>query len=285
MRFVLVDQAPPPPDESPTVQAAETITVSDHAQVQIVSTAFADPTFRVSKLAAANRPPVSVQPDSTITEAVTLMMANNFSQLPVISGERNVKGILTWRSIGSRLAVGQRPVVAREAMQRHAEVSADASLFAVIPVIVDHQYVLVRGSDQTIVGIVTTSDLSLQFLQLAEPFLRLGEIENHLRRLINARFRPTELAAAQDPGDAARTIEKAADLTFGEYRRLLEEPGRWSRLGLQIDRVTFIGLLDKVRKIRNDVMHFDPDGIPNGDLEILRNFARFLRTLQALEST
>ena len=264
---------------------ADTITVSDHAQVQIVSTAFADPTFRVSKLAAANRIPVSVQPDSTITEAVTLMMANDFSQLPVLSGERNVKGVVSWRSIGSRLALGQRPVAARDAMETHAEVSADASLFAAIPVIVEHQYVLVRGADQRIIGIVTTSDLSVQFRQLAEPFLLLGEIENHLRRLINARFAAAELAAAQDPSDSARTIETAADLTFGEYKRFLEEPERWSRLEIQIDRNSFIGLLEKVREIRNDVMHFDPDGIPDGDLEILRDFARFLRTLQALGVT
>src|ERR1044071_10093464 len=66
MRFVLIDQANDT-SEVLSVGVADTITVSDHAQVQIVSTAFADPTFRVSKLAAANRIPVSVQPDSTIT--------------------------------------------------------------------------------------------------------------------------------------------------------------------------------------------------------------------------
>jgi hypothetical protein len=32
-------------------------------------------------------------------------------------------------------------------------------------------------------------------------------------------------------------------------------------------------------------MHFDPDGIPDGDLEVLRDFARFLRTLQSLRAT
>lgn len=51
------------------------------------------------------------------------------------------------------------------------------------------------------------------------------------------------------------------DLTFGEYIRLLERNDSWSKLGLRIDRKLFIGNLDKVRQIRNDVMHFDPDGI------------------------
>ncbi len=106
-----------------------------------------------------------------------------------------------------------------------------------------------------------------------------------IQHSISSRFEPAELAAAQDPSAGARTIETAADLTFGEYKRLLEDPGGWSRLGLRIDRVAFVGLLDKVREIRNDVMHFDPDGIPDGDLEVLRDFARFLRILQALGAT
>src|SRR5205814_5319927 len=100
-----------------------------------------------------------------------------------------------------------------EAMEPHAEISADASLFTAIPLIVQHQYVLVRGPDQRIVGIVTTSDLSLQFQQLAEPFLLLGEIENHIRRMIGPHFGPQELAAVRDPGDGERKIESVADLT------------------------------------------------------------------------
>jgi hypothetical protein len=32
-------------------------------------------------------------------------------------------------------------------------------------------------------------------------------------------------------------------------------------------------------------MHFDPDGIPDNDLGALRDFARFLRTLQTVGAT
>jgi hypothetical protein len=41
--------------------------------------------------------------------------------------------------------------------------------------------------------------------------------------------------------------------------------------------------LEKVRQIRNDVMHFDPDGIPDEDLDVLRQFSRFLQTLQSTQ--
>jgi len=285
MHFELVDKAEASREHTIATEIAETVTISDHKEVRVVSTAFADPTYRVSKLAAANRIPVSVKPDTTLMEAATLMLAHDFSQLPVMTNERDVKGVVSWKSIGTRLSLGQSPVTAHEAMEPHAEISADASLFTAIPLIVQHEYVLVRGSDQRIGGIVTTSDLSLQFQQMTEPFLLLGEIENHIRRLISSHFDQGELSAAKDSADGAREVETAADLTFGEYKRLLEDPGRWERLSLCIDRAVFIGLLDKVREIRNDVMHFDPDGIPENDLNALRDFARFLRTLQTIGAT
>lgn len=285
IQFVPVEQAPRTSETVVEREVVERVTVEDHAEVRVTATAFADPTYRISKLAAANRVPVSVRPDASLTEVVTVMMANDFSQLPVTTNERDVKGVISWRSIGSRLALGQVPAAAREAMEPHAEVNSDASLFTAIPLIVEQGYVLVRSNDQRIVGIITTSDLSLQFQQMTEPFLLLGEIENHIRRIISGRFRPEELAAARDPDDSERQIESAADLTFGEYKRLLEEPERWSQLNLKIDRVLFVKMLDKVRDVRNDVMHFDPDGIPESDLYVLRDFARFLRNLQYVGAT
>ena len=269
------------------VEVAETVSVSitAHTEVRVVNAVFADPTYRISKLGAANRRPTSVGPDSSIIEAATIMMANDFSQLPVMTSERDVKGVVSWKSIGSRLALGKSPLWAREAMEPHAEISSDASLFTAIPLIVEHEYVLVKGNDRRIVGIITTSDLSLQFQQLSEPFLLLGEVENHIRRIIGTKFAPHELAAAKAPSDDSRAVDSPADLTFGEYKRLLEDPARWARLDLRLDRAVFIQLLEKVREIRNDVMHFDTDGIEDEALEVLRDFARFLRTLKTVGAT
>ncbi len=171
-------------------------------------------------------------------------------------------------------------------MSTHAEVSSEASLFTAIPIIVEHGYALVRAAiDKRVVGIITTSDLSLQFQQLSEPFLLLGEIENHLRKIIGPKFGPEELAALKDPSDAARHIKSVSDLAFGEYKRLLEDPSKWQALKLNLDRAVFVQLLDRVRKTRNEVMHFDPDGIEDKSLTDLRDFARLLRTLQTIGAT
>jgi len=41
----------------------------------------------------------------------------------------------------------------------------------------------------------------------------------------------------------------------------------------------FIKKLDEIRRIRNDVMHFDPDGIPDQDIDKLRDFVRLMQSL------
>ena len=167
-------------------------------------------------------------------------------------------------------------------MDPHQEIRADSSLFQAIPIIVQYQYFLIRGSDNRITGIVTASDLSLQFKQLTEPFLLLGEVENHIRNILGQKLSPEELSSVKDPTDSLRKVSGVADLTFGAYIRIFENPDHWFKVGLPIDRATFCKELGCVRDIRNDVMHFDPDGIPLDDLECLRGVARFLQELQRI---
>jgi hypothetical protein len=156
-------------------------------------------------------------------------------------------------------------------MEPHHEIRSSFSIFDAIPIIVTHQYVLVRSEDNKISGIITASDLSEQFRLLAEPFLLLGEIENLLRGLIADRFSNEDLAGVRDPSDAGRKIQGPDDLAFGEYLRLFEKPERWEQFGLAIDRVSFCRDLDSIRQIRNDVMHFDSDGVLPRELEHLRS--------------
>jgi CBS domain-containing protein len=252
----------------------------------VTQPSYTDPTYRISKLAAANNQPTFVRPDTPIKEVVTLMLSRDFSQIPVMTSEREVKGIVSWMSVGSRLSLGIHGESARELMDTpHQEIRANASLFQAIPIIIQSQYVLVRGPDDRITGIVTSSDLSLQFQQRTEPFLLLGDIENHIRSIIGTKFSKEELMSARDPADTERTVDGVHNLVFGEYIRLLESRDRWAQLKFAIDRVTFCKELDGVRRIRNDVMHFDPDGVPPEDLDRLRKFADFLYKLQNIGVT
>lgn len=243
-------------------------------------TAAADPTFRIGRLDAANKAPASVKPDATLQQAVTIMLTNDFSQLPVMTGPRELKGIISWKTVGSRLALKRPCVNVRDAMEPAQVVSVDESLFDAIARIASHDYVLVQSSDKTYTGIVTASDFNFQFQALAEPFLLVGEIENGLRGILHQKFSLKELEEAKAPGDEGRAIESPSDLTLGEYVRLIEPEKRWKKLKIEIDRVEFLQRLNRVRDVRNDVMHFDPDGLSPDDLVFLREFAQFLRRLR-----
>jgi CBS domain-containing protein len=259
--------------------AAVVVTESGDA----VGGATGDPTYRIGNLESANRELVTVSPNDNVQKAVTLMLSRDYSQLPVITSPCEVKGIISWRSIGRRLTVATSSTQVREMMDEAAEVRADRSIFEALAQIARHDYVLIRNpQNNRIDGIVTASDLGQQFRQLAEPFLLIGEIENHLRKVLDGRFQEAELKNCRDPGDSERPIKSIADLTFGEYIRVLEEPERWEKTGLKVDRAAVIKDLNRIRNIRNDVMHFDPDPLVSDDITFLRSYARFWQELSAL---
>jgi len=225
-----------------------------------------------------------VSSETTTEEVVTLMLVRDFSQLVVLNPDKEVVGLVSWKSLGSRLALGRRCRAAGDFTEKHREVGAETSVFDAIPMIVEHGCVLVRDSSGKIRGIVTASDLALKFSQFGEPFLLLEEIENQVRGLIGTKFTREQLETACDPHDSSRSVESIADLRFDEYIRLLDHPDRWERLNLDIDRRMFVRGLEQISRIRGEVMHFDAAGIKEDDLAELRTFAQFLRELRLLVS-
>jgi CBS domain-containing protein len=132
-----------------TTVGAQTIAATA-TEVLLAGGGVADPTYRIGKLPAANRTPLSVKPDSPLQEAVTLMLSHDYSQLPVMQTEYNVKGMISWTSIGARLALHERGEVVRDYMEPYYEISADVSLFNAIDAIVENQYVLIRDSKRAL---------------------------------------------------------------------------------------------------------------------------------------
>ena len=158
-------------------------------------------------------------------------------------------------------------------------IGTDTPLFASISRIVNYGYVLVHDKTNVVTGIVTASDLSKQFKTLAGPFLLIGEIEGHLRNLVHQRLTIDEMKTESLAGNDGREINGLADLTLGEYCRLIENQEYWDRLDLRIDRREFIKTVNLVREIRNDVMHFNPEGMSGESFASLHNFARFLEEI------
>ena len=241
-----------------------------------VTVAPSDNTLRVNTLPAAANVPTSVKPDDELSKAKTLMAGYDYSQIPVMTSPREVKGIITWKSIGSSAASSGDKV--RHFMDDSVQtIDGRRPLFEAVDIIANHGYVLVRGHDNSITGIATISDINSQLLQLTEAFLLVGEIESHVRSIIHCRFTREEVLAALHTSDRDAP-DGIGDLMFGDYCRLLEAPSLWDKLGLHDDRAVFVKQLHEVRKVRNDVMHFNISKLPAGDIQKLRTLAPFFRS-------
>ena len=242
-----------------------------------------DPTLRISDLETVINRPVHVNPNADLQEATTIMLRHDFSQLPVMENSRNVQGIISWQSIGMRLALGVASHAVRDFMDKERlnekVIRNNRPLLEAINLVTEHEYVLVQGSDDTVTGIVTATDLSEQFKQLSEPFLLIGEIEGHLRNLIGMHFTVSDIENALADQQTPDHITGPEDLSFGQYWYLLEHKERWSTVGLKVDRVQFINLLKAVNDVRNDAMHFRPKGLTDEDMATLKEAASFLQRL------
>jgi CBS domain-containing protein len=259
------------------------IVVATEGVVETALGELLDPTFRIGSLPAANKALTTVGQDDPLNRAVTMMLQADYSQLPIMHGEREVKGMISWKSIATRYAFGGDCRKVQNCREDAQVIDGNGTLFDAIPTIVKHGYVLVRSSqDRKITGIVTASDLSLQFQQLAEPFLLLREIELHIRQLLQDNVLREDLDWL---GSADITTPKPAsisDLSFGGYIRLVQRPQVWQRLALNIDQASLTAQLEEVRQIRNDVMHFDTDPMTAKQLDVLKNAAKFMQQLYEL---
>ena len=236
-----------------------------------------DRTIRIDLLEEAHKIPVSVKPTDSLAVATTRMQLEGLSRLPVMESDYKVNGIVTWESIGSKQALGYECNEVRHCMEPAKETTIRKPLLDAMKDISEYGYVLVKGTDNRITGIVTASDIARKFAQIAGRFVVIGEIEGYLRILVHNKFTFAELKeTGQEDG---RAIAGAADLTLGNYCRLLQEPSRWEKLNLTVDRRVFNEQLDSIRNIRNDVMHFSAEDDDPEEMKALLNFARFLSEL------
>ena len=56
----------------------------------------------------------------------------------------------------------------------------------------------------------------------------------------------------------------------------------WEKLNIALGKKEFIKRLEEIRAIRNEVMHFKPNGIQAESLELLRTFTDFLKKLRSM---
>lgn len=237
---------------------------------------------RVKSMEAANHKPTYVDRNDSIEHAITLMMQNDYSQLPVVSGgERTLIGYISWKTIGLANWKGVKGDTVEAFMSDQiTSIRRTTSLLRAIHIVAEKEFVVVLNEDKTMNGIITTADIASEFFSItqAEAFLLLEQIELQIRKLINRGgilLEELQKVCAEE----GREVNCIDDLTFGEYIRVIDDSKNWKKIGIKSEKGAFIAFLNQIREIRNDVMHFEPDGIKKEKIEDLRNMARYLSEL------
>ncbi len=268
--IVLIRVAPPDPRASASGASGEDDDANDTSRREVA--------LRVDQIPSAAAGVKSIKTQDTLLTAESEMMRYDYSQLAVMDTPHSRPQAVSWESI-SRARVRNRDAELADALiARPTVVPMDADLLAVVPTVTAAGFVFVEDRNRTLSGIVTPADLSDKFVELARPFLMLGEIERLMRLAIDRHFDAEHLAAVAEADD---DVDVGVDgLTFGGYLRLLEEPSRWERLGWNVERKVFIEALDELRMIRNEVMHFSPDPLGASELTKLQRFIEWVRVLE-----
>jgi superfamily II DNA or RNA helicase/CBS domain-containing protein len=229
----------------------------------------------IGNLPSANRTVESVPPNASFEQVITKMLVFDYSQLAVMSGERSLRGAVTWRSI-AKVRHRNPDAQLSSAIIRAAEVSYKEDLVDVLPRLAEDEFVFVRGPKGNISGIVTASDVLQSYAEMTSPFFIIGEIDQTLRWILETYVDLGVIQSLCDP-DGRRRMENFSKLTMGDYQRVLENSEAWGQLDWPLDRRVFSERLREIREIRNNIMHFNGDPLPDDVLGMLKNFLSLLR--------
>lgn len=231
----------------------------------------------------------SLLPNATLAQATHIMRTKNYSQLPVISGTSDLRGVITWSSITARYQTQVEPSL-DTAMVKDSFPIAELhqELFPRLPELTEHGYLLVRNAGGHFRGIITGADIAMCFQATAQPFYLVGEIEFRLRRILGVTMTPEAICKVQK---SWRQTGNIADLEFGQYIRLFkadpnnatacaDSDANWQALGWPgVDRIQFVHALDRVRMTRNDIAHFSSSPLTPERIAELREFSGLLKQL------
>ncbi|TWG07861.1 hypothetical protein FHU35_11480 [Saccharopolyspora dendranthemae] len=213
-----------------------------------------------------------VNPNESLDAAITSLTLNNYSQLAVLSGARNLRGAVTWRSIVNAFHRKAEPNLT-DAIDADVEsVPYYRDLFDVLPELQRKEFVFVWDETKAVKGIVTTSDVVRFFGEVSAPILQVGELDRTLRWILRTAFDIETVAQV-----CGRDITSFERLTMGDYKRVMENKAMWERLQWRLDRATVIARLDEIRDLRNKLLHFHSDPVPADAAAKFRNFTTMLR--------
>ncbi|MDN5478656.1 MAG: CBS domain-containing protein, partial [Chryseobacterium sp.] len=118
-------------------------------------------TFKVSQFINKSDKVISCSIDDTIEKAKSLMLLNDFSQIPVLDDKGKILGAVSWKSIGKNEAFGERDNKINNYIEESAIVKENGDFLNYIKLIAKKDYILVTDLFENLVGIITTYDMTI----------------------------------------------------------------------------------------------------------------------------
>lgn len=230
-------------------------------------------------------PVITVKESDPLRRAVTLMELYDFSQLPVVRGSgKQPKGVVTWETIGRTLAIDPDATLKDCIDSNPPTFGIDDDLMDAIEEINRVGYSLVVKRNKELSGIVTSADLGATLTQIAKPFLMLGQLEEHLSRIIHHLqahnlMHQDELRANyfEHRGEVEISVDA---LTLGEKIKHATGGDTWHQVTSIYDRTAVTEALERAVGLRNRLMHFRP--LRTSDRHALASLPSLTRTLSRI---
>jgi CBS domain-containing protein len=237
------------------------------------TTAASEPVDAVQTLGdivGGRKPPVCTAPDVPLREALRTMIENRFGQLPVVDEQGDLLGMLSQGSIlrtyyHTEGLVDLLGLPVQHCTEPAVTLYKDDDLFRASDLLTQPGVYapLVMEGDKP-VGILTGKDMAHFFRSLFEGVILVERIETRLREQTAAAF--PEAAALNEaarrafgpsPRDPALAARNPKNFTFADQMLLMCDDDIWPVFEPVIgSRELFMQLMDRVRRVRNALMHF-----------------------------
>tara|TARA_R110000868_G_scaffold408656_1_gene692116 strand:- start:277 stop:969 length:693 start_codon:yes stop_codon:yes gene_type:complete len=222
--------------------------------------------FKVSQFIKPNAEMTHCFDSDSIEKAKTLMLLNDYSQLPVLNKNSKIEGGISWKSIGKSESIGKKGGNVNEYMEEPVIIKDSGDFLKYIKLVAKKDYVFVTNYKNELKGIITTYDMTLYFRDFITPFLKLGIIEDSIRRMITKN-------ALKIPKD-----KDVNELVFSQYSTIFLDDYNWSKLNFPlIDQSVFIEKLNQIRLIRNKVAHYKPDPLKSSEHFVIESFTEIIK--------
>lgn len=221
--------------------------------------------LKVKEFIDEHHPVGTISEDLPLSKAKSQMILNDYSQLAVITNNKQLKAI-SWKSIGKAELINGKIEKVKDCLEEPALINESDTFIKYLKLIAKKDYVLVKNNDGKLVGIITTYDMTMRFNEFLKPYMQIGIIEESLRQIINTIVADNEITLKSPRNEEKEISKKITDLTFFEYLNIIGSEENWKKLDLKdLDRSSFLSHLDKIREIRNKIAHYSPNPITESE--------------------